>query len=43
MEFRRNRAYAKRQNEEIEGVQRPPEETGDERVALRSSEPPKMS
>jgi hypothetical protein len=43
VEFRGNRANAESQNEKIEGIERPPEETGDERVALCCGEAPKMS
>jgi hypothetical protein len=43
VEFRGNRADAESQNEKIEGIERPSEKTGDERVALRCSEASKMS
>jgi len=43
VEFRGNRADAESQNEKIESIERPPEKTGDESVALRCGETPKMS
>jgi hypothetical protein len=43
VEFRGNRADAESENEKIESIERPPEETGDEGVALRCSEAPEMS
>jgi hypothetical protein len=33
---------AKRENEEIEGIERPAQEAGDERVALSRGKPPEM-
>src|SRR5277367_4506823 len=43
VELRGNGADAESQNEKIECIQRPPEETGDERVALHCREAPRMS
>jgi hypothetical protein len=42
VEFRGNSTDAKNQDEKIERIERPPQKAGDERVALRRSEPPKM-
>jgi hypothetical protein len=43
VESRGDCADAEDQNEKIEGVQRPAEETGDERVALDGSEAAEVS
>ena len=43
VEFRGNRADTESQNEKIESIERPPQKTGDERVALRRSQAPEMS
>jgi hypothetical protein len=43
VKFRGNRADAESQNEKIERIQRPPEETGDKGIALHRSKAPKMS
>jgi hypothetical protein len=42
VELRGNGTDAKSQYEKIEGVQRPAQKAGDERIALRRSQPPKM-
>jgi hypothetical protein len=40
VEFRANRADTESQNEKIESIERPPQKTGDERVALRCGQAP---
>ena len=42
VEFGGNGAHAESQNEKIESIQRPPQKTGHEGVALRRSQAPKM-
>jgi len=42
MKFTGDGSDAKSENEEIEGIERPAQEAGDEGVALERSEPPKM-